>query len=110
VAAMRIVHGWGAAAVQDYCDAVFGGVLEEAALLGYEVAPRAWRGAHLFGLRLSGGADLQDLAAALREHRVHASLRGSALRVAPNAYNDQADAAALLAALRQAARPAGPRY
>jgi hypothetical protein len=31
---------------------------------------------------------------------VHASLRGSALRVAPFAYNDESDAAALLHALR----------
>jgi selenocysteine lyase/cysteine desulfurase len=108
VAAMQLVADWGAAAIQDYCDRTFGRVIDEARGLGFDVEPRAWRGAHLFGVRVPAGADLAALAAALRERRVYASLRGTALRVAPNVYNDEADAAALLDALRDAA-PGRPR-
>jgi selenocysteine lyase/cysteine desulfurase len=104
LAAMSLVHGWGAAAVQSYCDRVFGPLIEEATALGFDVEPRAWRGAHLFGLRMPGHVRLDTLHAALEARRVHASLRGSALRVAPNVYNDEGDAAALLDALRAAAR------
>jgi selenocysteine lyase/cysteine desulfurase len=35
---------------------------------------------------------------------VAVSLRGDAVRVSPNVYNDAADAAALVAALREAVR------
>ena len=38
-----------------------------------------------------------------RARGVFASLRGSALRVSPNVYNDERDAEALIAALRAAA-------
>ena len=40
--------------------------------------------------------------AALDRARVAVSLRGDAIRVAPNVYNDEADAAALADALREA--------
>jgi selenocysteine lyase/cysteine desulfurase len=103
LAAMTLVHSWGAGAIQEYCDALFGPVIAEAASLGFGVEPGAWRGAHLFGLRAPSGLDLQQLDGELRASRVYASLRGSALRVAPNVYNDAGDAAALLRVLRSAA-------
>jgi selenocysteine lyase/cysteine desulfurase len=53
------------------------------------------------------GSDLHALQAALQARRVFASLRGSALRVSPNVYNDEGDANALLAALRAAATTVG---
>jgi selenocysteine lyase/cysteine desulfurase len=104
IEAMKLVHGWGAAAVQRYCDRLFSPVIEEAAALGYRVEERAWRGAHLFGMRTPPGTSLDVLHSALRDRNVFAALRGSALRVAPNVYNDETDAAALLDALRAAAR------
>jgi selenocysteine lyase/cysteine desulfurase len=109
--AMGLVSEWQPARVQDYCAALCAGVIEEAVALGYGIEDDGWRGAHLFGLRTPPGFDLQDLQDALAARRVFASLRGSALRVAPNAYNDERDVAALVAALRatfqgRAARPA----
>lgn len=104
IEAMRLVHGWGAAAIQQYCDDLFAPIIEEARQLGYGVETRAWRGAHLFGLRVPGALRLEELQHALQERNVFASLRGSALRIAPNVYNDDADAAALLDVLRAATR------
>ncbi|CAN5782506.1 aminotransferase class V-fold PLP-dependent enzyme [soil metagenome] len=104
VASMELVLGWGAPAIQTYCDALFSPVIEEAVDLGYGIAPPACRGAHLFGLRMPPHVTLESLSAALQERRVYASLRGNALRVAPYVYNDDSDADALLDALRAAAR------
>lgn len=102
IESMRLVAAWGAARVQAYCDALLHDVIGEALDLGYSVEQREWRGAHLFGLRVPHGTDLDALHARLRALNVHASLRGSALRIAPFAYNDESDAAALLHALRPA--------
>lgn len=102
IAAMDLVHRWGADRIQHYCDALFSPVIEEAFALGFRVEPRPWRAAHLFGLRVPHGGDLDRLGVALRERNIYASLRGSALRVAPHVYNDEADAAALTDALRSA--------
>lgn len=103
IAAMSLVHGWGADHIQQYCDSLFGPVIAEAQALGYRVEPREARPAHLFGLRVPAGADLDRLGAVLRDRNIHVSLRGNALRVAPHVYNDDRDAAALLDALRVAA-------
>jgi selenocysteine lyase/cysteine desulfurase len=106
IEAMRLVQSWGAAAIQDYCAELFGPIIAEAADLGFVTEPAEWRGAHLFGLRAPAGIDLDGLDGELRRRRVYASLRGTALRIAPNAYNDATDAAALLDALRAVRRPA----
>jgi selenocysteine lyase/cysteine desulfurase len=103
LASMRLLLEWGAARIQQYCDPLFGDVLAEAADLGFSIEPRAGRAAHLFGLRVPHGIELRALHEALQQRRVFASLRGSALRVSPNIYNDADDADALLTALRTAA-------
>jgi selenocysteine lyase/cysteine desulfurase len=61
-----------------------------------------WRGAHLFGIRTPPSIDAARLQRALAERRVAVSLRGDAVRVAPNVYNTPDDVAALLDALRAA--------
>jgi len=98
--ALRLVAGWGADNVQQYCARLFQPVIDDAAEMGFRAEPATGRGAHLFGLRAPEGTDLQALQQMLTERNVHVSLRGSAVRVSPFLYNDGADAAALLAALR----------
>jgi selenocysteine lyase/cysteine desulfurase len=102
LAAMRLVSEWGTSRIQQYCDALFADVLAEAETLGYSIEPRAGRGAHLFGLRVPHGLELRALHAELQARGVFASLRGTALRISPNVYNDGGDADALLGALRAA--------
>ena len=100
IAALEQVLAWDPAHVQAYCAELTRGLIAEARALGYAVEDEAGRGAHLFGLRAPAGADPARLQAALRERRVIVSLRGDAVRVAPNVYNTEDDVAALADALR----------
>ena len=102
VASLTLVSAWGAERIQDYCRRLTADGLEEARGLGFTVEDARWRGHHLFGLRMPPGLDLVALKDALERRKVVASLRGTALRLSPNAYNDQADMDALLEGLREA--------
>jgi len=102
VAALRLVAEWRPERIQAYCEALTEVPLREAAELGFTVEDAGWRGAHLFGLRMPPGLDLVGLRNALARRHVVASLRGSALRLSPNVYNDAGDLDALLEGLREA--------
>jgi selenocysteine lyase/cysteine desulfurase len=102
IASLRLVTDWGPERIQDYCRRLISGALDEAADLGFSVEDEAWRGSHLFGLRMPATIDLAGLKDALERRKVVASLRGSALRLAPNVYNDASDVEALMDGLREA--------
>ncbi len=70
--------------------------------IGYSVEDEPWRGAHLFGLRMPEAVDLAEMKGRLAERNVSASLRGSALRLSPNVYNDAEDLAVLADVLKAA--------
>lgn len=103
-AAVELLLEWRPERVRDYCRALTRDLLAEAASLGFTVEDEAWRGAHLFGLRLPPGVEMARLQQALAERKVFVSIRGDAVRVAPNVYNDERDVAALAEALRAAVR------
>jgi selenocysteine lyase/cysteine desulfurase len=98
---LKLVLEWTPAAIQQYCRTWLGEALEEARSLGFGVEADRWRASHLFGLRAPRGLDLAALQAALQRRNVSVSLRGSALRVSPHVYNDDADREALLEVLRE---------
>jgi len=100
IAALNDIHERGVSRIQAYCAALTQGFIEKAAALGYRVEDGAWRAAHLLGLRLPAGVQLDQLTASLSKRQVSVSVRGDAVRVSPNVYNDEADMAALLDALR----------
>jgi selenocysteine lyase/cysteine desulfurase len=102
VASLRLVREWSPEGIQEYCRGLISGALGEAAALGFSVEDEAWRGSHLFGLRMPPAIDLAGLKDALERRKVVASLRGSALRLAPNVYNDASDVDALMDGLREA--------
>lgn len=99
-AAVEQLLEWGVAEVQAYCRALAAELVDEARALGFGVEEEAWRAWHLFGLRARPGVELSRLQDRLRERNVAVSLRGSALRVSPNVYNEPADVEALRAVLR----------
>jgi len=101
IASLNLVLEWTPAAIQEYCRAWAGDALDEARSLGFTVEDAQWRAHHLFGLRAPAGLDLASLQAALQRRRVFVSLRGSAMRVAPHVYNNEADREALLEVLRE---------
>lgn len=100
VQALRLILEWGPDRIQAYITSLSKGLLEEAASLGYPVEEGDFRAGHLFGLRMPKGLELARLDQALRKEGVSASLRGSALRISPNVYNDETDMEALARALR----------
>jgi selenocysteine lyase/cysteine desulfurase len=102
--ALDQIMEWRPDRIQGYCDGLMRTSLEEVASLGYRVEDPAWRGRHLFGIRRPAGVSTERLKSALDRNRVAVSLRGDAVRVSPNVYNDAADAAALVSALREAAQ------
>jgi len=102
VASLRLIIEWQPARIQAYCKDLTDNFFEEVEELGFTVEDAHWRSAHLFGLRMPKGLELVELQQALKARGVSASLRGSALRVSPNVYNDAEDVSALLEGLRQA--------
>ena len=104
IAALELLLEWTPEAVQAYCRALMVDAVAEARTLGYAVEDEAWRGWHMFGLRLPEGVEAARLQALLRERCVHVSVRGDAVRVSPNVYSEPADVEALMDALRAAAR------
>ncbi|HST62521.1 MAG TPA: aminotransferase class V-fold PLP-dependent enzyme [Longimicrobium sp.] len=103
IAALEMIQSWGPEHVQAYCRGLMADAVAEAQALGYVVEDEAWRGWHMFGLRLPASVDPARLQMLLRERRVTVSVRGDAVRVAPNVYNEADDVDALMDALRIAA-------
>jgi selenocysteine lyase/cysteine desulfurase len=104
IAALEMIQSWGPEHVQRYCRGLMADAVADAQALGYVVEDEAWRGWHMFGLRLPDSVDAARLQSLLRERRVTVSMRGDAVRVAPNLYNESDDVDALMDALRTAVR------
>jgi selenocysteine lyase/cysteine desulfurase len=102
VAGLELVLAWSPERIQEYCARLVQQPLHRAQELGYSVEQEGDRAAHLFGMRMPAQVDLAQLHHELQQRRVFASLRGSALRVAPHVYNDDQDLDVLLDVLRSA--------
>ncbi len=102
-ASLDLLLDWTPEAVQAYCRELASPLIEASISLGFSVEQDEWRADHLFGLRMPEGLDLDALKAELEARSIHASLRGSALRVSPHVYNDENDVGALIEALEGAA-------
>ena len=74
---------------------------KEMQALGCRLEEPSQRAAHLFGLSLPEKADTGKLLGLLAERQVFVSLRGGAVRVSPNVYNDTTDVEAFTGALRK---------
>ena len=99
-AALDMVLEWRPERVQGYCANLLEPFEDAFREAGFELEDRIFRGAHLFGLRSRRGLDADVTAGALRKARVFVSVRGTAIRVAPQVYNDSSDLEALAATLR----------
>jgi selenocysteine lyase/cysteine desulfurase len=102
-ASLELLLEWTPERIQGYCAQLTSDMLVEAEALGYSVEEERWRSSHLFGLRMPPGVDLALLKQTLADRNVSASLRGTALRLAPNVYNDLEDVDVLMSVLREAA-------
>lgn len=99
IESLRLILDWEPRRIQAYCRDLLADVLAAARERGLEVSTEPGGAAHIVGVRLPVGTDLAELRRRLEDRNVHASLRGDALRLSPNVYNDETDAHALREAL-----------
>lgn len=86
---------WEPANIQAYCKELTQELIDELPELGYRLENPDWRSHHLFGIRLPEHIQPEKLQQELSQKNIHISVRGSAIRIAPNVYNDEGDITAL---------------
>lgn len=99
ITALEQLLDWGIPSIERTIAEISEEIVAAVAPHGYTAPPVAERGAHLFGLRRTGGLPA-DLKARLAANNVFVSIRGDAIRVSPNVYNTSADVARFAAALQ----------
>lgn len=102
IKALEQLLEWGPENIQSYCRDLTQELVEELPEWGYRIEEPDWRSHHLFGIRLPEHISAKELQQELSDNNIHVSIRGSAIRVAPNVYNDEKDIAALREALKKA--------
>jgi selenocysteine lyase/cysteine desulfurase len=89
--AVEQLNKWGVDRIQEYCKTISAESILRLKEKGFVIEDEAYRGAHLFGVRLPKGVDLDKVKASLLKHKVYVSVRGNSIRVAPNVYNTEKD-------------------
>jgi selenocysteine lyase/cysteine desulfurase len=96
IAALQQLLEWDPKAIQAYCKELTSNLVKELPNHGYYIEDANWRGEHMFGIRLPEHISTDALQERLSDRKIHLSVRGSAIRIAPNVYNDTADIEALM--------------
>ena len=89
--ALNQLNEWGIANMQSYCKGLTRQPLNILSDMGYLVEQETNRAGHLFGIRLPQFASIEKLQQALLDRKIFVSLRGDAVRVSPNIYNEAKD-------------------
>jgi selenocysteine lyase/cysteine desulfurase len=97
--AIRQLNNWQPERIQAYCRSISAEAIITLTEKGFIIEDEAWRGSHLFGVRLSPGMDAERIKQNLLKYHVYVSFRGSAIRVSPNVYNTPHDLQRLVKAL-----------
>lgn len=103
IEALKQILDWGPQNIQAYCEQLTTDLEKGLSEYGYQIEDSAWRAGHMFGIRLPASVSLKKLQHQLDEHNIHVSVRGSAVRIAPNAYNNEKDIAVLYEVLKNVA-------
>lgn len=85
------LNKWKPERIQEYCAAITASSVKKLKEKGFIIEDEAWRGAHMFGMRLPKGADLEKIKASLLKHKIYVSVRGNAIRISQNVYNREED-------------------
>lgn len=91
VEALEQILEWGPGGIQEYCRKICSGEIRNLREQGFFIEDEEWRGSHLFGVRLPESVSPNQLQKKLAEKNIHVSIRGTAVRVAPNVYNTEED-------------------
>ncbi|MEP1034075.1 aminotransferase class V-fold PLP-dependent enzyme [Ekhidna sp.] len=99
--AIKQLTRWKPQSIQNYTHELLSGAIQEMKDVGYRIEGEAFRAHHMFGVRLPEGITIDKLKQSFHAHRVSVSLRGDAVRIAPNVYNDEMDVRKLLKAMKE---------
>lgn len=91
IASLKQLNKWKPERIQEYCAGITKTSVEKLKARGFFIEDEKWRGAHMFGVRLPAGADLEKIKAALLKNKIYVSVRGAAIRLSPHLYNREAD-------------------
>lgn len=97
--ALELILEWGVENIQDYCKNLSAPYVERLIGLGFQIEEQAYRGSHLFGLRLPMTVNLESVKKATLQHGVYVSYRAGAMRISPHLYNEGKDFERLLEAV-----------
>lgn len=89
--ALRQVNKWTPRKIQIYCKELCSEIIGQLREEEFQIEDEAWRGHHMFGIRLPKRIDMNSLRRHLSEKNVHVSVRGTAIRVSPHLYNNDKD-------------------
>lgn len=102
IKAIQQLNHWGPENIQNYCRNLVEPFLNDLTDAGFHVENMKWRGSHLTGIRIPGSADVRKIKAELEKNNVYVSIRGNAIRIATNVYNNQTDFEKLVESLKRA--------
>lgn len=88
---LQQLNTWKPERIQEYCAAITANSVTKLKEKGFIIEDEAWRGAHMFGIRLPKDADLEKIKASLLKHKIYVSVRGNAIRISQNVYNREED-------------------
>ncbi len=102
--ALLHLQNWQIPEIQKYCSALTSNLCSEVQELGFMLEEENWRAAHLFGVRVRKDIPMERLTSAISEANISVSIRGTAVRISPNVYNDETDISALREVFRSVAQ------
>lgn len=100
IEALKQILEWEPQNIQKYCQNLTNNLVKELPNHGYKIEDPNWRGQHMFGIRLPDYITTEKLQQQLIQNNIHVSVRGSAVRISPNVYNDERDVNLLLEVLK----------
>ena len=91
LAALKQINEWKPENIQAYCAKITRKPLQLLKERGFWVEEEAFRGHHLFGVRMPKELDITKLKQRIQKNKISVSFRGDAIRISPNIYNDEKD-------------------
>ena len=91
IKSIQQLNKWRPERVQEYCASITASSVTKLKEKGFIIEDEAWRGAHMFGIRLPKNADLEKIKASLLKHKIYVSVRGNAVRISQNVFNREED-------------------
>jgi selenocysteine lyase/cysteine desulfurase len=101
IAGLSQLIEWQPSHIQAYCEQLTMPLFEELAHLGFRFEEENYRVAHLFGIRLPQGLEMDKVREIFKKYHISVSFRGTAIRVSPHLYNDENDIAVMIQAFRE---------